>query len=255
MAMLRTLGVGLCTLLMGSTVIAETLTTEASQTQLTKSALTPTEQTRARQWDLTDAEWQRYRHLMQGIRGSLSASTISPIEVLGIHARDEAERRYYAEKWVIAMQDDTERVLAFQHAYDQAWKRLFPQAQLINPIQLPGASPEVMLEPGDRLMFFTTLDCARCDALLPRLLAKLQKTPGVGLDIYLVESPVDADVEVQTWAQARSIPADLVRKGAITLNHDDGVLARLAGDDSEVPQIIHRRWNRFSPMPLTALRP
>ena len=69
-------------------------------------------------------EWQRYRQLMQGIRGSISPETISPIEVLGIHARDEAERQRYADAWASAMHEDVDRILAFQRAYDEAGKRL-----------------------------------------------------------------------------------------------------------------------------------
>ena len=52
------------------------------------SVLSDSERARARTWNLSESEWQRYRQLMQGIRGSISPGTISPIEVLGIHARD-----------------------------------------------------------------------------------------------------------------------------------------------------------------------
>ena len=44
-------------------------------------------QARADQWGLTETEYQRYRDLMTGPRGSLSDPTITPIEVLGIEAR------------------------------------------------------------------------------------------------------------------------------------------------------------------------
>ena len=46
------------------------------------------ETARAEQWGLSHEDWQRYRSLMQGVRGSISPSTLSPIEVLGIHARN-----------------------------------------------------------------------------------------------------------------------------------------------------------------------
>ena len=86
------------------------------------SALSPTDLARARLWDLSETEWRRYKQLMQGVRGSISPSTISPIEVLGIHARDEAERQRYAEAWARVMYEDAGRILAFQHAYDAATK-------------------------------------------------------------------------------------------------------------------------------------
>ena len=36
------------------------------------------------QWNLGEAEWTRYQTLMRGIRGSVSPTSLSPIEVLGI---------------------------------------------------------------------------------------------------------------------------------------------------------------------------
>ena len=82
--------------------------------------------------------WRRYKQLMQGIRGSISPATISPIEVLGIHARDDAERQRYAEVWAHAMYEDAGRILAFQRAYDAATKRLYPNMSLIDISRLPG---------------------------------------------------------------------------------------------------------------------
>ena len=63
------------------------------------NVLSTSDRVRAQLWDLSETEWQRYQQLMQGIRSSISPSTISPIEVLGIHARDEAELQRYAEEW------------------------------------------------------------------------------------------------------------------------------------------------------------
>ncbi|MDZ7753293.1 MAG: hypothetical protein U5S82_16990 [Gammaproteobacteria bacterium] len=77
--------------------------TTTSATLLERTPLTKNERARAGIWGLSLDEWQRYRTLMEGIRGSISPGTISPIEVLGIHARDEAERRRYAEQWAVMM--------------------------------------------------------------------------------------------------------------------------------------------------------
>ena len=110
-------------------------------------------------------EWRRYRALMTGVRGSISPATLSPIEVLGIHARDEQERQKYAEQWARIMREDAERILAFQHAYDEAQRRLFPQSQLIDALQVamrpskPAADTEAALGKTDRVLFFTATDC------------------------------------------------------------------------------------------------
>lgn len=74
--------------------------TERSRPQTIRTdntALSRTDLVRAQTWNLSETEWRRYQALMQGIRGSVSPPTISPLEVLGIHARDEAERRRYAD--------------------------------------------------------------------------------------------------------------------------------------------------------------
>ena len=102
----------------GPTVTTDARRSPFDQTIDVTTPLSPVEKTRAEAWDLSDIEWQRYRALMEGIRGSISPATLSPIEVLGIHARDEGERRRYAERWARLMRDDAERILAFQHAYD-----------------------------------------------------------------------------------------------------------------------------------------
>jgi len=133
------------TLAMGITMLVNagpTVTSDATRSQFAQTSdvvtpLSPTEKARATTWNLSDTEWRRYRSLMDGIRGSISPATLSPIEVLGIHARDEAERRRYAERWARLMREDAERILAFQHAYDQAWQRLFPAEPLIDLARLP----------------------------------------------------------------------------------------------------------------------
>ena len=97
-----------------------------SESAQTGSGISVEERTLAAQWGLTDVEWQRYRHLMRGLRGSLSVSTISPVEGLGIHADSESDRTRYAEMFVRLMQQDTERVLAFERAYHAGLETALP---------------------------------------------------------------------------------------------------------------------------------
>ncbi len=244
----------LATLNVAIPAIAEMRMSEQTESQPTESSLSSVERSKARQWNLTEIEWQRYRHLMAGVRGSLSVSTISPIEVLGIHARDEAELRRYAEQWVDVMRDDAERVLAFQRAYHEAWQRRFPDDQMIDPRRLPEKHSTLDLQPGDRLMFFTAPDCERCDAVLERLLSRVaEASSDVGLDIYLVGDTGGDDTGIRTWAREKAIPPNLVHQGVITLNYDDGLLARLSDSSAAVPHVVHRHGSDFSPVPLNRL--
>ena len=50
----------------------------------------------AQMWSLSIPEVQRAKALMQGPRGAFSSPQLSPIEALGIHARNDAERLRYA---------------------------------------------------------------------------------------------------------------------------------------------------------------
>jgi len=68
---------------------------------------------------------------------------------------------------------------------------------------------------------------------------------GWGMDIYLLDTGGE-DTVVCGWAQARGIPPALVTSGRITLNHDRGTLARLAGEGVSLPQVLHQRGQAFT---------
>jgi integrating conjugative element protein (TIGR03759 family) len=238
---------------------AETTERQASVTPSVKTAdtqISATEQARARVWGLDTVEWQRYRSLMQGVRGSVSPATLSPIEVLGIHARDQAERRRYAEQWATLMREDAERILAFQHAYDEAQQRLFPQHQLIDAIKLAmhqsqdKTGTDRALDSADRVLFFTATDCVACDALLDRLLTKLSTFDGI--DLYLLDiAPGDED-RIRQWAGSRDIDPRWVHERRVTLNVDAGALDKLAGGigngSRQRPVVLRRRGDTLSPL-------
>ena len=216
------------------------------------------ERARATVWELDMDEWKRYRALMTGVRGSISPATLSPIEVLGIHARDEQERQRYAEQWARIMREDAERILAFQHAYDEAQRRLFPQSQLIDALQVAlrasksAADTEAALGPSDRVLFFTATDCVACDAVLDRLLAKLSTFAGV--DVYLLDVAVGEEDRIRQWADTRKINRQWVKERRITLNVDGGALDRLVattdGSSHHPPVLLRRRGDVVTPLSL-----
>ena len=212
-----------------------------------RSVLSDSEGARARIWNLSEPEWQRYRQLMQGIRGSISPETISPIEVLGIHARDAAERQRYAERWAQTMYEDAERILAFQHAYDAAIRRLYPGEPLIDPGRLPEPSEKTgSLDPSDRVLFFTRAECPVCDALFGRLIQKIDTIAGI--DIYLSGEHGGNDEAVRDWAKRHAIQPEWVRARRVTLNHDAGALDKLTHGEGEFPSLMRRRGEVVSPL-------
>ena len=116
----------MCSGLWAQTRVAQTQI-ETSQTQASKEAalkLSDNERMVAEMWGLDDSEMLRAKVLMQGPRSAFSIPNMSPVEVLGIHARSEAERQKYAEKFARAVFEDVKRTLAFGQAYQTAMERL-----------------------------------------------------------------------------------------------------------------------------------
>lgn len=214
---------------------------------------------RAEQWGLNDAEWQRYRSLMQGIRGSISPATLSPIEVLGIHARNNEERRRYAEQWAMMMREDAERILAFQHAYDEAQKRLFPNSVLIDSRALtPKESPRDLAEdlswqPIDRVLFFTDTQCSTCDAVLERLVSQLEQFAGI--DLYLVDVAAGEESRIREWAASKQINPTWVSEQKVTLNIDAGAFDKVSTHTGQhratLPVLVLRRGDQLTPLPIS----
>ncbi len=222
-----------------------TIETRSSPSEVVATPLSASELARSNAWGLSDTEWRRYQNLKLGIRGSVSTTRLSPLEVLGIHARDAAERRGYAERWARAMREDAERILAFQHAYDVAAKRLFAGQPLIDVgklQQLPQKTSE--LQRDDRVLFFTDVMCPPCDAVLVKLLSRLDTVAGI--DIFLMEVPENDDSAIRAWAEKHRINADWVRKGQVTLNHDNGTLQNISDGPLETPALFVRRNDQLS---------
>ena len=236
----------------------ESIETNTTQSQITgtvnvNTPLLPIEKARAEVWGLSKTEWRRYRSLMEGIRGSVSPSTISPIEVLGIHAEDAAERNRYAETWARMMREDVSRILAFQHAYDEAGRRLFPSEQLIDPNRLPQNDPKSLdLSSEDRVLFFTRPDCPKCDRLFARLLNRTDQVAGI--DIYLSDIDPGDETAVRAWASERGIRSEWVKNRKVTLNFDGGALDKLTGGQASVPVLMRRRGDDIESLSASAPR-
>ena len=193
-------------------------------------------QIRAGQWDLDTEEWQRYEALMAGPRGIYSPG-LDPLTVLGIEARSEEERRYFAEKQVQAESARVEKELMYQLAYDAAWKRLYPALQPMN--DLAGTMTTTITGDG-RLAVFVKENCPSCDQQVRQLQAR-----GQSFDVYLIDSGQD-DTAVRRWASRINIDAAKVRAGDITLNHDGGrwELMNLGGDLPAVVRMVDGKWVR-----------
>ncbi|CAB5670789.1 integrating conjugative element protein, PFL_4693 family [Delftia tsuruhatensis] len=228
----RTLGL----LLVALPALAQVTPTTGSREA--HSQLAPTEHQRlARDWGLRDEEWSRYRALMKGPLGVYSPN-LDPLSVLGIEARSDAERQRYAELQVHAEARRVEKLLAYQRAYDDAWRRLKPDLARVN---LPAtAPPDPAAANGARQALFVKADCTACTQWVQGWLATRKP-----LDLYLVGSRQD-DRRIREWAQRVGIDPARVRSGAITLNHDAGRWLSL-GLSGELPAVVRQvdgQWQR-----------
>ncbi|MBP0714262.1 TIGR03759 family integrating conjugative element protein [Burkholderia sola] len=210
-------------------------TTPTAQSVERPSSEASLDQRLAGDWGLSPEDWTRYRQLMQGPLGTYSPN-LDPLTALGIEARNDEERRRMADLQVKAEARRTEKLLSYQRAYDEAWRRAFPNAVRVN---LPGAQAPAPTGNG-RLALFVKDGCAPCDAQARTLQAA--NTP---FDLYMVGSRQD-DARIRQWAARVGIDPEKVRARTITLNHDTGRWLSL-GVGGELPAVLHETpsgWQR-----------
>jgi len=196
---------------------------ETAATEVVRTEIRDTER-RAAAWNLSAADRARFEELMAGPRGAWTPGA-DPLLVLGAHARTEAERRRYAEAFVMVEHARVEGELAFERAVQAAWARLFPgRPRLAAPAPAPAA---------ERYAVAVDRDCADCGRTLRDYLDR-----AAPVDVY-VRGAADDD-DLRAWAAAHGVDAADVRRGRITLNHGDG------GIPGEAPAVWARRGGRWS---------
>lgn len=200
------------------------------------------------QWQLSEQEWSRYEELMQGIRGRLSQSNISPIEVLGIHARSETERTHYARIWARMMREDAVRVLQFQRAYDIEARALNQNEPLIDVSLLPEPTgdKESILTDSDRVLVFLSLDCILCDIVFDEVYNRISKLNGI--DLYFVDTDMKDSERIQEWAKSRAIDIQHVQSGRVTINYDNGLLKSIDPDTESLPSLRLKNDDEIKPL-------
>lgn len=207
---------------------------------------TETQQFDRQQWQLSEPEWQRYTALMQGIRGSVSPKSLSPLEVLGIHAETVQERKAYAKRWAKLMHEDVERTLAFQRAYLEAAKELYGQAPLFDAklMSMGSSSNEVpAIAEGDRLLVFVKLqDCLTCHTVVQHVLTR-SAGKHVQVDIYFTDTKEQQDEpRMVAWAKQHKLDPQRLAQKTVTLNHDKGAYYQVSQKivaDVPVVYVLH----------------
>ncbi|MCD6047007.1 MAG: uncharacterized protein K0S08_654 [Gammaproteobacteria bacterium] len=207
----------------------------------------------AQDWDLSENEWQNYQKLISGPAGKWYPQ-LTPAEVLGMYADNDQDEKHFAEIAAKEEHDKIARELSFNNAFHNAMLKLYSDEPVIkdfdmsvfNPAKgksIAHGSTTVTLEAGDHLVAFVDTTPGLDFLAVPSLLGLIRNHPGVYLDIYCAGNISDADI--QLWAKMNNIPVDLVNKGLITLNHDNGKLKSIFGS-GQLPQVmlVHNGQNQ-----------
>lgn len=111
-------------------------TTEGSSTavpsEVARTHADDTDRLVQQMWGLTAEEMRRSKVLALGPRGAFSVEKISPLEILGIHARTDAERRQYAERLARLFHEDVARSIAWNAEMAAAMARLYPNEPMVS---------------------------------------------------------------------------------------------------------------------------
>lgn len=197
----------------------------------------------AREWGLTSEEWRRYSELMRGPLGIYSPN-LDPLTALGIEARSAAERRHFAQLQVQAEGKRAEKTLAYQRAYDEAWREIYPGLRPV--LAAEGAqtdaprSSAATPDGSGRLAVFVKDNCPACDERVRQLQAANRP-----FDIYMVGSQHD-DKRIRQWAARAGIDPSKVLAHVVTLNHDEGRWLSLGGTGA-LPAVVSEvdgQWRR-----------
>lgn len=208
----------------------------------------------AKQWGLTEADYRKYLDEMKEGMNARWWHDIDPPQVLGMNAKSDAERMKYAR---IDVQLDRERAvkeIAFQHAYNKAFRELYPEAKPISESKNDGQ--KMSWKAYDRIYLFVKVGSARGGYIASELVKEIKNISGVKVNIYFLDGA--SNKEIRNWAIKNQLPRNLTENGEITLNHNvrSGVskLAELTGlKDSVVPVILRFRNNIVKRIQLEAL--
>ncbi|MGS2722104.1 TIGR03759 family integrating conjugative element protein [Porticoccus sp. GXU_MW_L64] len=212
---------------------------ESSTTRQTTVRFSEALESQAQRWSLTADEYQTYLALLNGPLGKWNPN-IDPLLALGMYATSPEQSKRYAELYARQEHDLTQRTLAFQRLYQQAFNRLYPNqglihSKLLTPYfqhrqqkserQWHHQKAKSQLQAGDRLLTFVSKDCNDCQTKITRLMGLISTTRDTRIDLYLVG--VQGDAVVRRWVQAHQIDSQWIESQRLTLNKDEGLYQRL----------------------------
>lgn len=212
------------------------LATEDKFSSNTSSAkkLTKHEKSLAKQFMLSEADYQKYKEIMSGPRGVWSPE-LDPITALGVSETDPQKRKKYAEIWVKVESKRMELEIAFEVERMAASKRVFGDKLAFNNTSWIEQWKNEQNELTKKIYLFIDHDCTKkCKSLIEELRHSISKTSR--LDIYFQTGATSENIA--EWASYMKISPETVKKRIITLNFDQGKSASLGVNMSDAPQVL-----------------
>lgn len=182
-------------------------------------------------WQLTTAEWNQYRKLMQG-PARYYATEMPPLMVLAMYADTDHELTHFAELLAQYERDKADRILKVQRAYDAAMNRLYPNEKIIDldllrqqgilpqvPSPIPGiaqnAADNRTPRFGDTLALFAAPDCSTCAGKIRTLVTQYGIAP---LEVYFAGD----SSAFKKWLQKTNLQPDWLKQHGVTFAQDEG---------------------------------
>ncbi len=190
----------------------KTIATASAQSTFQKTMMNESQPAYS-QWGLSQEDWAEFQKITQDVRQYWSPN-LDPLTTLGVSTDDPVKRMKYARLLAKKEHDRVERELAFQRAYDKAFKELYPREPMFDMSKINSAPDE----PVGRIHYFVRLtNCPSCSENFKRLQKAYPNSP---IDIYFVGKATNESI--RAWAKAENISVAEVNSGAITLNYDKG---------------------------------
>jgi integrating conjugative element protein (TIGR03759 family) len=204
-----------------------------------KVNLTEKDKHHARVWGLTELEEKRYLLLMdnkspvyyEGLR-------LTPIDILGINARNDAERDHFAEISANLEAAHVSKNIAWNNAFFKAYQKKVGNLKVIENFDprpyAPSSYKPIILKDGDILNFFVKKTDPVTTIIQP-LVSAIQSSHNTSINLFIV----DADsTSAQKWALNHSIPVELVNSGRITINIGDMAFQSLNIKEKSTPILL-----------------
>lgn len=193
----------------------------------------------AKVWQLTEAEEQRYLNLMRS-KSTLyyHGLNMTPVDILGLNARDDAERAHFA---TLAARHEAQKVaqnIAWNNAFHQAYNQLFKDIPVVGQFDptpfSPHAHQPITLNPGAQLYLFIKPDDS-VKSIVLQLIDAIQRTPNSQLHVLCVDMDNEA---MQRWANQHQLPMLLIAARKLTLNPGQQQFDSLSLQHKKTPLLL-----------------